>query len=116
MSSDAGVMLLSEVDRKFGLTRGAARHITDPRDPLRITHGVRRHAAPTHLWFGTAGEDLNDHAALRQDMAMQTAIGVERDVASAPPCAAWRTGLSAKRFGVCTKCWLTTHRQFQKCS
>jgi hypothetical protein len=32
-------------------------------------------------------EDLNDHAALRQDVAVQTAVGVDREVASAPtPC------------------------------
>ena len=29
-------------------------------------------------------EDLNDHSALRQDVALQTAVGVEREVASAP--------------------------------
>jgi len=29
-------------------------------------------------------EDLKDHAALRQDVAMQTAVGVDREVASAP--------------------------------
>ena len=29
-------------------------------------------------------EDLSDHGTLREDVAMQTAIGVEREVASAP--------------------------------
>jgi hypothetical protein len=29
-------------------------------------------------------EDLNDHGALRSDVAMQTAVGVDREVASAP--------------------------------
>jgi Transposase DDE domain group 1 len=29
-------------------------------------------------------EDLNDHGALRCDLAMQTAVGVDRAVASAP--------------------------------
>ena len=29
-------------------------------------------------------EDLNDHGALRQDVAMQTAVGVDAEVASAP--------------------------------
>ena len=30
------------------------------------------------------GEDLNDHGALRQDVVIQTAVGVDREVASAP--------------------------------
>lgn len=84
MSSEAGVMLLSEVDRKLGLTQGAARHITDPRDRLRITHGVRDMLRQRIYGLALGWEDLNDHAALRQDIAMQTAIGVERNVASAP--------------------------------
>jgi hypothetical protein len=29
-------------------------------------------------------EDLNDHQALRQDVAMQTPVGVDTDIASAP--------------------------------
>lgn len=29
-------------------------------------------------------EELSDHGALRQDVAVQTAIGVDREVASAP--------------------------------
>ncbi len=84
MTSDAGVMLLSEVDRKLGLTQGAARHITDPRDPLRITHTARDMLRQRIYGLALGWEDLNDHTALREDIAMQTAVGVEYDVASAP--------------------------------
>ena len=41
MTSDGGVMLLNETDRKLGLTQAAARCIPDPRSPLLITHAVR---------------------------------------------------------------------------
>ena len=41
MTSDGGVMFLSETDRKLVLTQAAARCIPDPRSPLRITHAVR---------------------------------------------------------------------------
>ena len=84
MSSDAGVMLLSEVDRKIALTQGAAPHIADPRNPLLITHAVRDMLRQRVYCLALGWEDLNDHAALRQDIAMQTAVGVEREVASAP--------------------------------
>jgi hypothetical protein len=41
MTSDGGVMLLNETDRKLGLTQAAALCIPDPRSPLLITHAVR---------------------------------------------------------------------------
>jgi len=84
MSSDAGVMLLAETDRKIGLTQAAARHINDPRNPLLITHAVRDMMRQRVYGLALGWEDLNDHAALRQDIAMQTAVGVDREVASAP--------------------------------
>jgi hypothetical protein len=84
MTSDAGVVLLSEVDRKLGLSQSAARHITDPRDRLRITHTARDMLRQRIYGLALGWEDLNDHTALREDIAMQTAVGVEREVASAP--------------------------------
>ena len=41
MTSDGGVVLLGQVDRKLGLMDAAARCIADPRSPLLIKHGVR---------------------------------------------------------------------------
>ena len=82
MTGDAGVMLLSKVDRKLGLSQAAARHITDPRDPLRITHTARDMLRQRIYGLALGWEDLNDHTALREDIALQTAVGVERDVAT----------------------------------
>jgi len=84
MTSDAGVMLLSATDRRLGLIQAAARCISDPRNPLLITHGVRDMLRQRVYGLALGWEDLNDHKALRQDVAMQTAVGVDREVASAP--------------------------------
>lgn len=84
MTSDGGVMLLGEVDRKLGLLDAAARCIADPRSPLLIKHGVRDMLRQRVYGLALGWEDLNDHGALRQDVAMQTAVGVDREVASAP--------------------------------
>ena len=84
MTSDGGVMLLGATDRKLGLIDAAARCIADPRNPLLITHAVRDMLRQRVYGLALGWEDLNDHAALRQDVAMQTAVGVDRDVASAP--------------------------------
>jgi Transposase DDE domain group 1 len=84
MTSDGGVMLLSAVDRKLGLIEAASRCIADPRNPLLIKHAVRDMLRQRVYGLALGWEDLNDHAALRQDVAMQTAVGVDREVASAP--------------------------------
>ena len=84
MTSDAGVMLLSATDRRLGLIQAAARCIADPRNPLLITHAVRDMLRQRVYGLALGWEDLNDHKALRRDLAMQTAVGVDREVASAP--------------------------------
>lgn len=83
MTSDAGVMLLSEVDRKLGLIDDAAAHMADPRDRLRITHSLRDMLRQRVYGLALGWEDLNDHSTLRSDMAMQSAVGVDSPVASA---------------------------------
>jgi hypothetical protein len=84
MTSDGGVMLLSATDRRLGLIQAAARCIADPRNPLLITHAVRDMLRQRVYGLALGWEDLNDHKALRQDVAIQTAVGVDREVASAP--------------------------------
>lgn len=84
MTSDGGVMLLAETDRKLGLIEAATRCIADPRRPLLIKHGVRDMLRQRVYGLALGWEDLSDHSTLRQDVAIQTAIGVDREVASAP--------------------------------
>jgi hypothetical protein len=84
MTSDGGVMLLSATDRRLRLLERAARCIRDPRNPLLITHAVRDMLRQRVYGLALGWEDLNDHKALRCDVAIQTAVGVDREVASAP--------------------------------
>jgi len=84
MTSDAGVMLLGATDRKLDLINAAARCIADPRNPLLIKHDVVDMLRQRVYGLALGWEDLNDHQALRQDVAMQTAVGVDTDIASAP--------------------------------
>ena len=105
MTSDAGVMLLGAVDRKLGLLEAAAGCIADPRSPLLIKHGVRDMLRQRVYGLALGWEDLNDHGALRQDVAMQTAVGVDREVASAPTLCRLRSGPTAPPHGACIRCW-----------
>ena len=84
MTSDGGVMLLGATDRKVGLLDAAARCIADPRNPLLIKHDVVDMLRQRVYGLALGWEDLNDHGALRQDVAMQTAVGVDEEIASAP--------------------------------
>ena len=70
-------MLLGATDRKLELIEAASRCIADPRSRLLITHAVRDMLRQRVYGLALGWEDLNDHGALRLDVAMQTAVGVD---------------------------------------
>ena len=72
------------MDAHLGLSRAAAAAIPDPRDPERITHCLRDLLAQRLYGLCCGHEDLNDHKALRGDVLMQTAVGRDVALASAP--------------------------------
>ena len=67
LTSDAGGLLLRQVDRQLGLTTGLANGIADPRDPAKITHDLRTLLSQRVFGIALGYEDLNDHATLRDD-------------------------------------------------
>ena len=67
LTSDAGGLLLREVDRRTGLLDALAGGLSDPRDPTRITHELRTMLAQRVYGLALGYEDLNDHATLRSD-------------------------------------------------
>jgi len=85
ISSDAGgALLLRQAERRCGLLAAAARCLPDARDPNLVSH--TRLSQLTQRVFGIAlgYEDLNDHARLRMDGALQTALGIRHQASSAP--------------------------------
>jgi hypothetical protein len=77
VSSDGGLLLLREADRRLGLLKALDAALPDPRDPIYITH--RQIDLLRQRVYGIAQgyEDLNDHGTLRHDLVWQTAL--ERD-------------------------------------
>ena len=61
VSSDGGVMLLREVDRRLGLTRALDTALPDPRDPDLITHAQIDLLRQRIYGLALGYEDLNDH-------------------------------------------------------
>lgn len=84
LSSDGGLMLLRQVDRRIGLSRAVAEALHDPRNQDRITHEMRDLVAQRLYALCCGYEDLNDHAALRNDPLMQTAVGTRDELGSSP--------------------------------
>lgn len=84
ISTEGGVLLLRQIDRKIGLTKAAAGVLTDARDPARIKHDLRALVAQRVYAQCQGWEDLNDHDTLRHDLAMQTAVGTTEPLASSP--------------------------------
>jgi hypothetical protein len=90
VTSDGGILLLRQADRKLGLTRALARVLPDPRDPDRIQH-------PLLTFLRQRGyEDLTDHDSLREDLAWQTAAERDEALASSPTLCRWENRADRK--------------------
>lgn len=80
ITSDAGALLLKQADKMIGLTKRIA--INDPRCKGKIEHDVKDIFRQRVYGIALGYEDLNDHATLRKDTAIQTAVGSDKDLAS----------------------------------
>lgn len=84
VTSDAGVLLLREVDRRIGLTKEFSRYISDPRNPFLIAHSTLDMLRQRVYSLCLGYEDLNDQHTLKNDTAIQTAVGKDSSLASPP--------------------------------
>jgi hypothetical protein len=72
LTSDGGLPLLREVDRRIGLIDALNDAICDPRFQPRVEHDQRTMLAQRILALAAGYEDLNDHQTLRNDTLLQT--------------------------------------------
>jgi len=70
ISSDAGGVLLREVERRCGILKRLAGCFRDYRDPERIEHRVEELIKQRVYAIALGYEDLNDHDRLRHDVVM----------------------------------------------
>ena len=75
MSSDAGVLMLAEIERRLGLADRLARCLEDPRAAERVRHGLAEMIRFRALMIAAGYEDANDCDALRHDPAFKMAVG-----------------------------------------
>lgn len=82
ITSDGGVLLLREIDRRINLTGQLTKLIPDSRDQNRITHSLSSLLKQRIYGLALGYEDLNDHTTLRHDPAIQTAVDSLDNLAS----------------------------------
>jgi len=76
ITSDAGALLLRELDAKLSLLDDFAACFTDHRDPKRIEHSLNSLIKQRVFGLCLGYEDLNDHDRLRHDPLMAVLVGV----------------------------------------
>ena len=74
MSSDGGLLMLREVERRLGIARRLAACIDDPRAPVRIRHGLDEVIRFRMLMIAAGYEDGNDADSLRTDPLFKLAM------------------------------------------
>jgi hypothetical protein len=75
ITSDAGGLLLREVERCCGIIRGFASCFDDLRDPDLIEHSVAELVSQRIYGLALGYEDLNDHDELRSDPLLAVLVG-----------------------------------------
>ena len=75
ITSDAGVLLLAQAERRLGIVDRLAAHIPDDRNPTRVVHALADILRARVLAIAAGHEDADDLDALRHDPAFKTALG-----------------------------------------
>lgn len=75
ITSDGGMVLLEQVDRRFGVMHRFADCFVDHRAPELIEHELEQLLRQRGFGICCGYEDLNDHATLRDDPLMAAVVG-----------------------------------------
>ena len=88
LTSDAGVLVLAEIERRLEIAERLARCLTDPRAPERVCHTLAEMIRFRVLLIAAGYPDANDCDPLRIDPAFKMAVGrlpeSGRDLCSQP--------------------------------
>jgi len=100
ISTDAGALLLRELEQQEGIISRFASCFTDHRDARRVRHGIVEMLRQRVFALACGYEDLNDHESLRSDPLFLLLVGVQAaDRMLASPSTLNRLELSAAEGG-----------------
>ena len=100
ITSDAGALLLREVERQTGLIAGLTECFSDHRDPRLIEHTVKELLGQRIYGLCLGYEELNDHDRLRTDPMLAVAVN------KADPLGETRRQASDRGMALAGKCTL----------
>lgn len=97
VTSDGGVLVVRQADKKLSLTKAVARVLEDGRRKKSCTHSLLSLLRQRVYGLCLGYEDLNDHDTLRRDIGLQTAVEQDEPLASASTLCRWenRSGREA---------------------
>ena len=96
ITSDAGSLLLREIDRHLNLTEQIAGVLPDERNQSQITHSLLSMIRQRVYGLACGYEDLNDHDSMRHDISLQTAVNSTQALASRPTLCRFENSMSSK--------------------
>ncbi len=106
ISSDGGVMLLAQADKRLGLIDRLAALIADPRDQTRTVHSLASILRARVFAIAQGYEDGNDLDALRSDPAFKLACGrlpdSGADLCSQPTVSRWENAPTMREIAALT--------------
>lgn len=100
LSSDAGLLLLKQVDAHLGLTQALASVLPDRRDPSRTRHSMTDLLRQRLFQIAAGYEDQDDSDTLRSDPIFKLLLGrapeTGADLASQPTMSRFENGISRR--------------------
>ena len=87
ITSDAGSLVLREIDSRTGIIAAINDSIADPRQPFKIRHAQAEMIGQRVFAIAQGYEDVNDHQSLRSDPVLKVCVGRspgDTDLASQP--------------------------------
>jgi len=117
LTSDGGVLLLAEAERRLGLAEKLAAVIADGRAPARVTHLLPDILRARILAIACGWEDGNDLDSLRSDPAFKLACGrlpdSGHDLCSQPTISRWENAPTLREIihlmGVMVDLWCASY-------
>ena len=96
VSSDGGVLLLRQMDRRLKLTQTLAGELPDAREASACDHAMVDLLRQRIYGLALGYEDGNDHERLRHDIALQTAVERTDELASPATLCRWENRADRK--------------------
>jgi hypothetical protein len=117
LTSDGGVLLLAQAERRLGLADKLAAVLADGRDPSRVTHTLADILRARIMAIACGWEDGNDLDSLRFDPAFKLACGrlpdSGTDLCSQPTISRWENAPSLREIlrlmGVMVDLWCASY-------